>query len=256
MTVRTLLDGWNRYTVGGGGIVRTAAGLRFICPPTETRRYTNAQIDDYQGLPRRAFRWRPPLTLTLRARFSHPTGVLRGTAGFGFWNDPFLMTGWRLPTLPQASWFFYTSQPSDLALATGVPGFGWKAATINAMGWRAVRGLFLAPFVAPVMRIQRARQWLWPFFQRAFHVAEAPITAEMTKWHNFVLDWGSNSVKFVINDSEVLCSRLGPAGPLGFVAWLDNQWMIVRPTGQIGYGTVSLAAPQWMEIAELRLANE
>jgi hypothetical protein len=54
--------------------------------------------------------------MTVRACFSHPAGTLRGTAGFGFWNDPFLMTGARLPALPRAIWFFYASAPSEMKL--------------------------------------------------------------------------------------------------------------------------------------------
>ena len=88
---------WNTLCLGGGGLVQSGSGLRFVNPACDDHRYANAQIDDYQRLRRSAFRWRPPVTLTVRARFSHPSGVLGGTAGFGFWNDPFMMTGLRWP---------------------------------------------------------------------------------------------------------------------------------------------------------------
>ena len=103
----------NTLCVNGGGLLRTAGGLRFINPPVRGAKYCNAQIDDYQGLPRRHFPNRPPLQLTLRARFSHPAGMLSGTAGFGFWNDPFLMTDLTTPMLPRALWFFYAAPPSN-----------------------------------------------------------------------------------------------------------------------------------------------
>ncbi len=93
-----------------------APTLRFVTDDATSRQYSNAQVDDYRGLSRRRFPWRPPAKLTVRARFSHPAGHLKGTAGFGFWNDPFLMTGARLPALPQAIWFFYASPPSDMRL--------------------------------------------------------------------------------------------------------------------------------------------
>ncbi len=142
-----------------------------------------------------------------------------------------------------------------MALAAGVPGHGWKAATIDATGWRALGGLLLAPLAAPLMHVSRWRRRLWPFFQHSFRVAEAPIPALMTEWHKFVLNWSADSVVFVVDGEEVLHSRFGQAGPLGFVGWLDNQWMIVRPTGRLGHGTLTLSMPQWMEIAELSVVN-
>jgi hypothetical protein len=79
---------WRRYIVGNGALEPTSTTLRFVNTDASARRYTNAQIDDYQGLPRRRFLWHPPLRLTVRARFSHMPGNglsgLKGTAGFGF----------------------------------------------------------------------------------------------------------------------------------------------------------------------------
>ena len=65
---------WARHIAGKGFLERTDATLRFVNVGTSSSEYTNAQIDDYQGLPRRHFPWRPPLKLTVRARFSHPSG--------------------------------------------------------------------------------------------------------------------------------------------------------------------------------------
>ena len=93
------------YTVGAGSLERVGPILRFLLADATAARYSDAQIDDYRGRPRRRFPWRPPVRMTVRARFSHPSGILRGTAGFGFWNDPFLMTGGRLPALPGPSGF-------------------------------------------------------------------------------------------------------------------------------------------------------
>ncbi|MFC1975316.1 hypothetical protein ACFLXQ_02830, partial [Chloroflexota bacterium] len=88
---------WKTFVKGDGTLEATGNTLRFNNTNTATSRYTDAQIDDYQGLPRVHFLWRPPLQMTVQARFSHPAGELSGTAGFGFWNDPFMMTGLRWP---------------------------------------------------------------------------------------------------------------------------------------------------------------
>ena len=143
---------WRRIACHGAGLQLTGETLRLVNTNATAQRYTNAQIDDYGGLARQRFLWSPPLTLTVRARFSHPAPRLRdecdcdfryqpaaeagpilgGTAGFGFWNDPFMMAGRRVPALPRAIWFFYASPPSNMKLDLRTPGCGWKAATIDA----------------------------------------------------------------------------------------------------------------------------
>ena len=94
--------------------------------------YTDAQIDDYAGRARSAFPWHPPLRMEVRARSSLPAAtatstnesmnILRGTAGFGFWNYPFSIRG-DILMLPEAVWFFYASPPSNMALVAGIQGW-------------------------------------------------------------------------------------------------------------------------------------
>jgi hypothetical protein len=244
--------------VGGGGLVRTPGGLRFVNPPLDGTHYCNAQIDDYQGLPRRAFLHRPPLRLTLRARFSHTAGVLKGTGGFGFWNDPFLMTGLRTPALPRALWFFYAAPPSDMRLAVATPGYGWKAAVLDALSVRGLAALPLAALAAPLMRHVRLYRRLWPFFARSFRIAEQalgelPATA-LTAWHTYTIEWGTRTAIFSVDDTAVLTAP-APQGPLGLVIWLDNQYLAVHPSGRLRYGLVAKSEVQWLEIADLSLAS-
>ena len=238
--------------VGGGGVVRTDAGLRFVNPPGAGKRYCNAQIDDYQGLARCDFLWRPPLRLRVTARFSDPAGQLRGTAGFGFWNDPFWMTGRRVPALPAALWFFYASAPSDMALASGVPGAGWKAATLDTRSPSAAAHLPLLAVTALFMRARRFYAHCWPRFQRALRIAEAPIAADMTLWQEYELMWEAESVSFAVNEHTVLTGP-APAGPLGLVVWLDNQWLVARPDGRMGGGIIRRRELQSMEIGRLEI---
>jgi hypothetical protein len=40
---------------------------------------------------------------------------------------------------------------------------------------------------------------------------------------------------------------------MGFVAWIDNQYAIVTPQGNFGWGLLEESAPQWIEIEELRI---
>jgi hypothetical protein len=242
--------------VGGGGLVRTSDGLRFVNPPLDGTRYCNAQLDDYQGRPRRAFLHRPPLRLTLRARFSHAAGVLNGTGGFGFWNDPFMMTGLRMPALPRTLWFFYAAPPSDMRLAVDTPGHGWKAAVLDALSVRGVTALPLAALAAPFMRRAGLYQRLWPFFARSFGIAEQALAevpaAALSAWHTYTIEWGTRTAIFSVDDTAVLTAP-APQGPLGLVIWLDNQYLAVHPSGRLRYGLVAKSEMQWLEIADLSL---
>jgi hypothetical protein len=217
--------------------------------------YTNAQIDDYQGLRRRHFPWCPPLKLTVRARFSHPSRAgstgLSGTAGFGFWNDPFLMTERRVPTLPRALWFFYGSPPSDMKLDLKVAGGGWKAAAIDAL--RPV-ALLLVPLALPLALLMNLRplyRVLWPPLQRALNVQESAADVPMTEWHTYVIEWGMAYATLSIDGKPVLEGAPSPRGPLGFVMWLDNQYMIVKPWGRFGWGLLETPGRQWLEVDRL-----
>src|SRR3982751_1520550 len=104
---------WRPLQIGGGQLLLYDQGLRLLVAGARRDRYADAQIDDYPDLARRHFPWHPPLTLTGRARVSGP---IVGTAGFGFWNNPFSPLGGR-PALPAAIWFFHASPPSDMPLA-------------------------------------------------------------------------------------------------------------------------------------------
>jgi hypothetical protein len=250
---------WKRYLVGGGSLEPHDSGLRLTLSSASTEHYANAQIDDYQGLPRRRFAWHPPLRLAVQARFSSSADQLRGTAGFGFWNDPFLMTGNRLPALPRAIWFFYASPPSNMKLDRATPGYGWKAAAVDAyrpaaLGWAA-----LSPLIIPLMNLRPIYRALWPSIQAALGVREASLMIDMTAWHTYVLEWGAAQAHFTITNSEGIPVSQGfdlpsPKGPLGFVAWMDNQYLVATPWGQLRWGLLDIPDRQWMEIAQLSIS--
>jgi len=243
------------YTVGAGSLECIGPILRFCLADATATRYSDAQIDDYRGRPRRRFPWRPPVRMTVRARFSHPSGVLRGTAGFGFWNDPFLMTGGRLPALPRAVWFFYGSPPSDMKLDLEVSGWGWKAATIDATSPQALLWAPLAPVLVPLMNLRALYRRLWPPVQRALRVREAVIGAEMAEWHTYVLEWQEREVRFEVDGEPVLEGAPSPRGPLGFVMWMDNQYMVATPWGHLGWGLLDVPGRQWMEVEEVMIRS-
>jgi hypothetical protein len=196
----------------------------------------------------------PPLTLKITARFSHDAHRLRGTAGFGFWNDPFMMTGGRSPALPRATWFFFASPPSDMKLDPAVPGRGWKAATIDATRLQAIAWAPLAPLLVPLMNVHSLYRWLWPPVQRSLSIREAPIEIDMTGWHDYRLDWTPQQCRFLL-DNELILEAPAPRGRMGFVLWLDNQYMVARPWGRFAWGLLDMPDDQWMEVRRLSIEH-
>jgi hypothetical protein len=249
------LDQLHSHLVGGGRLTATTDGWRLSHGSTTAIHYTNAQLDDYQRLPRRSFPWRPPLTLTLRARFSHSADRLRGTAGFGFWNDPLVMGRLRIPSLPRTIWFFFSSPPSNMALALDVPGPGWKAATIDAWRWPFFALAPTAPLAMPLMRLRPLYRLLWPIGQRAIGVQEAPLALDMTTWHTYVIEWGVAQARFLVDGQLVLVCNQAPRGPLGLVIWKDNQAMTVTPWRLPRHQLVACDDAQWLEVADLTIGT-
>jgi hypothetical protein len=235
---------WTPIQTGGGNLLVTGDGLRMLVAGAQRHRYADAQLEDYTGLRRSAFPWRPPLRLTVRARASER---LVGTAGFGFWNNCFSPLVER-PALPAAIWFFYASPPSDMPLALGVPGQGWKAATIDARGPRALAWAPLAPLVLLANQLPALERKVWPRVQRDLRIAEAPLDLPGQVWRSFAIEWRADSARFGIDGRTVLETDRSPAGPLGFVAWVDNQYAIVTPRGRFGWGLLDVDQ-QWLDLA-------
>jgi hypothetical protein len=249
-----------RTELGSGTLDLTSTGARLSISDCPARRYSNAQLDDCGGRAPRDFPWRPPLRLSVRARFSHePAGFmtrpgLRGTAGFGFWNDPLLMAERPLPALPRAIWFFYASPPSDMKFDVRTPGYGWKAATIDASRLPAPLLALSAPIVVPLMNVRAIYRAFWPFAQRALHISEAPVPASMTAWHTYVIEWGTRRARFRVDDLIVMDCNTSPRGPLGLVIWLDNQFLIATPWGHLRHGLLSTSGAHWLELDWLEIS--
>ncbi len=253
-----------RLEIGGGQVLESASPpfvFRLQIPPT-TQGYTDAQVDDY-GLPgvrrRGDYPWRVlqrGVSLRVVARFSHGEGDLLGTAGFGFWNAPFGDPTVRGVARPSACWFFYGSAPNNLPLAAEGPGRGWFAATLDASRPSAIPLIPLVPFVLLANRVGRIRRRLWPWVQRRLGISHVSIATNMTEWHEYRLAWRRNGCVFQVDGRTLLHTPHSPRGPLGFVCWIDNQYMVATADGRFRWGTLATPEWQWLELRELSVVRE
>ncbi|HXF68968.1 MAG TPA: hypothetical protein VNK89_04105 [Thermoflexus sp.] len=243
---------WVRMTMGAAEVWEDAEGLWLVLLPSSGDRYADAQLDDYEGA---RFAWRPPVRLTVEARFSRPAEELVGTAGFGFWNAgamPGAFTG-----LPSAVWFFFASPPSHVALDPSDPGRGWLA-----MVWRSPGG-WRFPFPIPLARaLQRLLER--PGLSRAAIAAgrrwmaasQRSIPIDLTQWHRYDIRWRRAEVIFEVDGEEVQRVPFAPGGPLGFVAWIDNQYLRIDPFTGLSGGFLSVLTTQALVLRRVEIQPE
>jgi hypothetical protein len=237
--------------IGTGQVELTPGAAHLRLPAGLKQGYHDAQISDYAG--RADFRWRPPARMTVRAHFV--SEALRGTAGFGFWNHPFV-PGERGVRLPQTAWFFFSAAPGNIMLAQGIPGTGWKAATLDA-----TRPAFLllapgAPLGFLLMRVPAFYRRLWPLAQRAVGISECLLDpALLDSTHEYTLDWRRESLTFYVDGALMHRTPSAPRGPLGFIAWIDNQYAVVTPQGRFGFGVSSVEQEQALVLESVRVES-
>jgi len=257
----TLDTRWTQTCIGGGILHTMDSSLRMSFDTAKQGQYTDVQIDDYGRLPRSKFPWKPPLRMEVRARSSLPAAtlasaqeqpnILRGTAGFGFWNYPFSVRGDVL-MLPEAVWFFYASPPSNMALVPGVPGWGWKAQVVHSMRPGALASTLPLAVTAALGRISGETRPAARWMQRLTGAQETILDVDMSGWHTYVLEWFPGAATFRVDDKLVLRALQPPTRPLGFVAWLDNQYAIATPRADFRFGTLD-SGPQWLEMDSVRI---
>ena len=243
------------HLLGGGQLAMDAnQGLRLSIPPAASG-YADAQVDDYRGLGRAQFPWRPPVSMKLRARASHPNPP--GTLGFGFWNDPFgvSLSGAgslrRFPAAPQAVWFFHGSPPNDFSFVPGGIGSGWKAATVRSVRYPAA---VLLPGVAAAFALGNLpflRRWIVPLVRRRAAATEVQLSTPLNGWHEYALTWNADGAEFRVDGEIAASSSVVPHAPLGFVAWIDNQYAVLSAAKGIRFGLLPTNEEYWLELNDL-----
>jgi hypothetical protein len=243
---------FTRIEVGCAWIERRGPGVHLVVEDAQENHLSDAEINDLHSLPRRDLPWRPPVCLEVRARFSHPAGQVLGTAGFGFWNNPFDPDRGTVAP-PNTVWFFYASPPSHMPFAPGGAPNGWKAAVLNGGEWPG-----------PVFALGTALMRLPGLGRLAYAVARSHgIKAHerlldhvsLTDWHTYTITWGRDVAVFQVDGQEVLRAPDPPTLPLGFVAWVDNNCARERPGADLEWRRLAVPGRQWLELERVTIAN-
>jgi hypothetical protein len=218
--------------------------------------YRLAQVDSYSKLARRSFPLRAPLRMQLRARASHSESP--GTWGFGLWNDPFGFslglggTRGRLPTLPNAAWFFFASPENHLALKNEFEGSGSIAAVISSARIPSPLLVLAAPAL-PFLALRSTSRVLRRAAAQVIDQDQASFSRDVTQWHEYGIIWDEAGVEFEIDQRTVFKTPLVPSARLALVLWIDNQFAAWRPDGNLASGTLATPADSWVEITSLNL---
>lgn len=241
-----------------GAVVQTTAqGYRLSVPAGQGGIYRLAQCDDYGRLRRSRFPHRPPLSFCVRARVS--AAHLPGTWGFGLWNDPFGLslgfgaTPFRLPTPPNAIWFFYASPENYLALSERIlhPANGFFAGVFYSPRWLSLLLALTLPGI-PFLVIRPLARLARRLAARVIRQDGMALPIEVTEWHTYSFQWLAERCEFCLDGEVQFRTTLFPLPPLGLVIWIDNQYAAFTPAGYLRYGTLNNPF-MWLEIEQLSL---
>ncbi len=247
----TFADGalpyWNRFAVGRAWVQEEDGVLRFAMGPAPARSLSDAELNDFRLFARGKWLWQPPLRMSIRARASHNADQLIGTAGFGFWNAPFALNG-DASDAPRAVWFFHASPPSHMSMSSNGEGSGWRAQVLNAPRvptWTIALGN-LVWAIAPL------RPLLYRAAQTQVSGGECLVSATLSEWHRYRLDWLPSRVDFFVDEQHIFSTQTRVRGPLGFVAWLDNSMLRLRD-GEFAFDNLAVSEREWLELSEVHV---
>lgn len=245
----------NERATRGASVTSTKNGWRLGIQKGDSLTYRDAQLDDYSLLPRHKFPHRT-LSLSLLARAS--SSSLPGTWGFGLWNDPFGMSlgfgrsPFRLPTLPNAVWFFYGSPENYLSFASDdrVP-----RPPANGFMAQAFRSPKFHPLLIPAgLALPFTHRTARRLLSRVIAEEGVALGVDVTQWHAYGLDWNPKRALFYLDGALVFESEVSPHVPLGLVIWVDNQYAAFTPDGKIAAGVVE-NGENWVEVENIVMSD-
>jgi len=254
------LDTLSSRITGGGQVSVDQAGIhRLEIPAGAAGEYRLAQLDDYSHLARKNFPWCAPMSFSISAKISQAQAP--GTWGFGLWNDPFSFSlgvggGVRLlPALPQAAWFFFASKPNSLSLYDELPANGNLSATFRSSGLQP--SIILAALLSlPSLLSARFCRLVRKASQKFILQSGTHTAFDVTAWHEYLIRWEARNVIFTIDGQSVYKTDISPVGPLGFVLWVDNQYLSVSPERPVSFGSLANPRSVCLEVQNISIQKD
>ena len=245
-------------SAGASAAATVEGGWRLEIPPGPQGQYRLAQLDDYSSLKRDRFPWQAPVSFSLMARVS--SAFIPGTWGFGFWNDPFsLSLGFgggsrRFPALPNTAWYFFASPQNYLSLRDDAPARGNLVQTFLSPKVPALL-LAMGSIGLPLMAFRRIARAMRRVLRTVVRDDSYALTHDLKTWHRYALVWEDDQVTFLVDGTTTFSTVVIPAGQLGLVIWIDNQFLSFTPDGRLGYGRLACNKPAWLEIKDLEVVR-
>jgi hypothetical protein len=84
--------------------------------------------------------------------------------------------------------------------------------------------------------------------------AEAMLSSGADEIHEYELTWEPGAATFRVDGAVVLRTEQPPRAPLGFVAWIDNQYAVASPERGLRFGTLPTAAGQSLDLLQASIA--
>ena len=233
-------------------IEKTENGWRLGIQKGDSSGYRDAQLDDYSKLPRHRFPHRS-LSLSLCARASSNSAA--GTWGFGLWNDPFgLSLGFggnpfRVPSLPNAAWFFYASPENYLSFTDDKPAQGFLAQTFCSPKFH--------PLLIPTgLALPFSRRVARKLLSKVIDEDSSTVSVDTTQWHSYRLEWEAKRTVWYVDDAIVFESPVSPnaSWPLGVIIWIDNQYAAFTPEGRLAAGVLE-GESEWLEVENIVMSE-
>ena len=105
------------------------------------------------------------------------------------------------------------------------------------------------------MRSRALYSALWPIGQRAIGVSEALLDeALLCEFHSYRIDWLGRRATFAVDGVVVHQAEHVAPGPLGFIAWIDNQYAVVTPQGRFKGGLLPASGAQSLEVRDIQIS--
>ena len=102
------------------------------------------------------------------------------------------------------------------------------------------------------MRSRLIYDGLWRIGQRAIGVTELALDAALLRdFHTYAIEWRHDSALFSVDGEIVLRAPTSIRQPLGFIAWVDNQYAIATPQGRFGWGKLDLPESQSLILRDI-----